>query len=97
MKTLRLLAMFVAMIVASAAPASADLLNFLVTLDGSQEVPANASPATGSATVLLDTTANTVTVSLSFSGLVAAQTNAHIHSPAAPGVNAPPTVPLPLG
>ena|ERR1700694_4414320 len=72
----------------TAATASAGRL-FTTTLSGSQEVPPNASPATGSGTVLLDDARTTITVNLSFSGLLAPATAAHIHGPANPGTNAP--------
>lgn len=80
-----------------ALPASGAILHFAATLDGLQEVPPNASPGTGTADVILDTVANTITVDLHFSGLLAPQTAAHIHGPAPPGVNAPVIVPFPLG
>jgi hypothetical protein len=70
---------------------------FHVSLDGLQEVPPNASPAFGSATVLVDDVAHTATVDLSFSGLLGAQTAAHIHGPAAPGVNGPVLIGFPIG
>lgn len=82
---------------AFACPAGAALQTFTATLDGLSEVPPNASPATGNATVIVDTNTNTLTVDLSFSGLVAAQTAAHIHGPAPAGVNAGVLHPLPLG
>ncbi len=97
MKGLRVLALPLSILFLNAAPAPADVLMFAATLSGSQEVPPNGSPATGTTSVALDTVANTVTVDLSFSGLVAAQTGCHIHAPAAPGFNAPIVVPLPLG
>lgn len=70
---------------------------FSANLSGSQEVPSNLSPATGFGSVLLSDDQTSITVSLNFSGLLAAQTAAHIHGPAAPGVNGPIVFPLPLG
>jgi uncharacterized protein (TIGR03118 family) len=70
---------------------------FSTTLTGAQEVPSNASTATGTSTVLLSADEMTAKVSLSFSGLSSAQTAAHIHGPAGPGVNAPVIFPLPNG
>lgn len=70
---------------------------FSADLNGIQEVPSNASPGTGFGSVLLSDDQTSITVSLSFSGLLAAQTAAHIHGPAAPGVNGPVVFPLPLG
>lgn len=60
---------------------------FTATLDGLQEVPPNASPATGSATLVLDA-AMMLNVSCTFSGLLAPVAASHIHAPAPPGVNA---------
>ncbi|MEZ4861098.1 MAG: CHRD domain-containing protein [Caldilineaceae bacterium] len=60
--------------------------NTTVTLNGAQEVPTNTSAATGSAMVAVNTLANTLDYSLSFSGLT--PTMAHIHGFAAPGVSA---------
>lgn len=70
---------------------------FSANLSGSQEVPSNLSPATGFGSVLLSDDQSSINVSLNFSGLLAAQTAAHIHGPAAPGVNGPVVFPLPLG
>jgi hypothetical protein len=62
------------------------------TLNGTQEVPPNASTAIGSAfgTLTGDFGSNNFifTYSLNFSGLTAPLTVGHIHSPALPGVNA---------
>ncbi|MFN0151844.1 MAG: CHRD domain-containing protein [bacterium] len=69
--------------------AAAAVINLTATLEGTQEVPPNASPATGTAVMVLDTDANTLDYNVTFSGLTAPQTNAHFHGPAAPGVNAP--------
>jgi hypothetical protein len=72
---------------------------FTAQLDSVQEVqtPPVVSPATGFGTVVLNDAQNRITVNLSFSGLLAEQTEAHIHGPAAPGSNAPIIIPLPLG
>lgn len=70
---------------------------FVANLTGAQEVPANSSTATGTATLLLSPDEQTARVSLSFSGLLSPQSDAHIHGPAAAGVTAPPIFPLPLG
>jgi hypothetical protein len=66
-------------------------------LDGAQEVPANASPAKGTAFCVLDRTANTLDYALCFTGLGSAETAAHIHGFAAPGVNTGVKHALPLG
>jgi uncharacterized repeat protein (TIGR01451 family) len=70
---------------------------FVANLNGAQETPPNNSTATGTATVLLSPDEQTARVSLNFSGLTSAQTNAHIHGPAAPGVAGNILFPLPNG
>ena len=69
---------------------------FTATLTGDQEVPPNNSTATGSGSVVLnsDPALSTITVNLTFSGLTADATDAHIHGPAMPGVTAPVIIPL---
>ncbi len=66
-------------------------ITFVATLSGTNEVPPNASPGTGFATVVLDPVAKTLSVAVTFAGLSANDTAAHIHcclpSPEAPGVN----------
>jgi hypothetical protein len=76
-------------------------------LSQANEVPPTGSPGTGTAIVVLDTTAQTLAVNVTFSGLGSGTTAAHIHcclaSPFQPGVNvgvatAVPTFPgFPLG
>jgi hypothetical protein len=75
--------------------ASAAILNFSATIDGLQETPPNASPATGTATLIMDTTANTLSYTINYGGLLAPETAAHIHGFAAPGVPAGILHPLP--
>ena len=70
-------------------------LLFTASLNGAQETPANSSTATGTATVLLSPDEQTARVSLDFSGLSSAETAAHIHGPAAPGVTGQILFPLP--
>jgi hypothetical protein len=62
---------------------------FTATLTGAQEVPPNASTATGTGSVLLSDDQTTITVNMSFDGLTDPASMAHIHGPAAPGSNAP--------
>ncbi|HIH44658.1 MAG TPA: CHRD domain-containing protein [Candidatus Methanoperedenaceae archaeon] len=90
------LAAFLALIAFFAMPANAELIDFVATLDGSQEVPPNVSPATGLGTFVLDTNANTLSFNIQYSGLVATETASHIHGPAPAGVNGPVIFPLPL-
>jgi hypothetical protein len=77
--------------------AVADNLHFEAFLDGLQEVPPNASPATGTSTLTINSATNEVCVHLEFSGLIAPQTAAHVHAPAPPGVNAGIIMPLSFG
>ena len=58
-----------------------------VTISAANEVPVNGSPATGAAFVSINTISNTLTYHITYSGLTAAETAAHIHGFAAPGVN----------
>src|SRR3954451_17599696 len=74
----------------SAAPVPFGSANLL----GSNEVPANPSTATGSATLTLD--GNMLTVSVTFSGLIGGPAQAaHIHCCTAPGTNTAVAVPFP--
>ena len=61
--------------------------NFQATMLGINEVPANGSTGTGFGTVVLSPDQTTITVNMSFSGLTAPATAAHIHGPAGIGVN----------
>jgi len=70
-------------------------LLFTANLNATQETPPNNSAGTGSATVLLSPDEQTARVSLNFNGLSSAETAAHIHGPAAPGVPGPILFPLP--
>jgi hypothetical protein len=67
---------------------------FNATLTGAQEVPPTGSTAIGSGIVVLDQAQTTITVNLSFTGLAANATMAHIHGPGAPGVSAPIIIPF---
>ena len=67
---------------------------FKASLSGSQEVPPNASTATGTATVVLSDDRTTISVDVTFTGLTTPATVAHIHGPAVPGMTAPPIIPL---
>jgi uncharacterized protein (TIGR03382 family) len=92
----------------TATTASAQVVNFTSILNGLQEVPANASPATGAATMSIDLSTLAFTIDLSFSGLSSGMTIAHIHrAPAGSngpiviwldGMNTPTTTPtIPMG
>lgn len=67
----------------------AAIITFSFPLVGTEEVPPNASPATGTALFEFDTTAHTLAVDVDFSGLLSGTVAAHIHCCAPPGVNAP--------
>jgi len=74
-------------VLAMASSAQATPTFFFAGLNGANESPPNASPGTGYATVLFDTTAHTMQVDVSFSGLLGTNTAAHIHCcTAVPGV-----------
>lgn len=60
---------------------------FTANLSSAQEVPSNASTATGYARVFLNETTGMVTFTVVFSGLSSTQTGAHIHAPGVVGVN----------
>ncbi|MFN0125206.1 MAG: CHRD domain-containing protein [Verrucomicrobiales bacterium] len=61
---------------------------FQVTLSGSQEVPPNASPATGTGLLHLDPVYRTLGYDINYGGLGSNFSAAHIHGPAPSGVNA---------
>lgn len=68
--------------------ASADIFSFSKTYSGSQEVPPNASPATGTIVGAYNSLTNAIFYTINFSGLTANTVAAHFHAPAIPGVNA---------
>ena len=61
---------------------------YTLNLDSSQEVPANLSPAVGSAQITVNDTADTISFVLTAFTLQGAFGNAHIHGQAMPGSNA---------
>ena len=63
------------------ASARASIISYDVNLDGPSESPPNASPGTGFGTADYDTVAHTLTLSLTFSGLLGTTTASHIHAP----------------
>jgi CHRD domain/PEP-CTERM motif len=68
--------------------AQADLLNFTLSLTGSQETPPNLSAAAGGGIATFDSSLDTISVSLFFTGLSAPATASHIHL-GPPGVAGP--------
>lgn len=64
------------------------------SMNGAQEVPANTRTATGKAEVRFDKDTRVLTYQVTYIGLSGPVTGAHIHGPAAPGVNGPVVVPF---
>ena len=79
MKTLFALAVLAIVVVCGAEKSYAGPVVFVASLSGAAESPPNASPGTGNATVTFDSTAHTLRVQVTFSGLTAGDTAAHIH------------------
>jgi hypothetical protein len=74
---------------ATATPtATAPCVRFVITINGAQEVPPNASAGTGTGTIDVNTVTNQLSYNITFSGLGSAETMAHIHGFAPPGMNA---------
>lgn len=70
-------------------------LTFVASLDGAHEVPANTTTGKGTGIVIVSNEATgAAKASIAFSGLSSNSTAAHIHGPAAAGVNAPILFPL---
>ena len=76
------------------APAVKADTGFVVNLSGLNEVPPNASPATGTAFAVLNTAGTILTYSVTYSGLTAPRTASHFHAVAPPGVNAGVQLPI---
>ncbi len=75
-------------------PTAASAITVLnATLTGLAEVPPNASTATGTATVTLDTGGTTISWTVTYSGLLGTLTASHIHT-APIGTNGPVTIAL---
>jgi len=81
----------------AAVPSHAAIIVKTATLTGAQETPPNASTATGSALVTVDTMTNMLTVNETFSGLIGGPAAAaHIHCCAPAGVAAMVAIPFPF-
>lgn len=77
------------------ATANSNIKTYQVQLNGAQEVPAKAIAGTGTAEIIVDTSAKTVKWTLTYAGLTGPATMAHIHGPSgAAGTNAPVMVPF---
>lgn len=61
-------------------------VTFEATVDGTQMVPPTASPATGTAVLVLNDAETEVAYTITYSGLEGAETDAHFHN-AGPGQN----------
>ncbi len=75
--------------------ASANAETFFAYLNSAQEVPTNASTATGYARVFLNESAGTISYTVVFNNLSSNQQGSHIHAPAAIGANAGVVITLP--
>ena len=62
-------------------------LTYVANMTGAQENPTNSSSGVGTATLVIDTIANTASLSVTFSGLASPTAAAHIHCCAAPPAN----------
>ena len=76
---MRLFRLFVGAAVLFASTAFASQIMYVANLSGALEVPPTGSPGTGFAEVIIDTVANSMSVSVSFSGLLGTTTASHIH------------------
>jgi glucose/arabinose dehydrogenase/plastocyanin len=74
-----------------------ETVDFVITLDGSQEVGPVETGASGSGTATLDLGTNLFSWDITFSDLEGTQTGAHFHGAAPYCVNAGVQIPLPLG
>jgi len=69
----------IALLSLNPARAYATTITYTAILNGASESPANASPGTGAATVIIDDVLNTMEVMVNFQGLLAPNTASHIH------------------
>src|SRR3977135_1771192 len=76
-----------ALLMLPAPAAHAIMMTFVGNLSAANEVPSNAPPGPGLATIFLDPTAQTLQVNVTFSGLPSTDTAAHIHCCAPLGTN----------
>jgi hypothetical protein len=89
MRYISLASLLVGALVLQAPVAHAIPMTFVANLNSANENnPANMSPATGVATVVLDPAAQTIQVNATFSGLTSLTQAAHIHCCAPLGTNA---------
>jgi hypothetical protein len=77
--------------------ASAIIAEYVLPVISDQEVPPTTSTALAAGRCEIDTDANTLAFHISYTGLSSAETAAHIHGPADPGVNGGVLFALPVG
>jgi len=70
----------VAAMTLTASAAQGEIVQYSAVLNGASESPANSSPATGSAVFDYDTVTHSLTISITFSGLVGTTTVAGVHA-----------------
>lgn len=80
MKSLFALAVLFVVMLGTTQSTYADEFIFTTSLSGPAEAPPNMSPGTGFSIVTYDSTAHTLRVQITFSGLLANTTASHIHS-----------------
>ena len=68
---------------------------YQAALSGAQQVPSTASTGTGTMTATVQPDTMAMTYRIEYTGLSGPATGAHIHAPAAAGVNAPVAIPFP--
>jgi hypothetical protein len=78
----------------SSAPPTMPVQTFRATLSAAAEVPANASPGTGTLEASFDKATNVLRWKLNYTGLTGPATMVHFHGPALPGANAGVVVPF---
>ena len=83
MRRLLVPAAIAALVLAAAPAAQAVPITYVALLDGPSKSPPNASPGTGTVTVVIDTGAHTLHVVIAFADLLGTTTAAHIHAPTA--------------
>jgi hypothetical protein len=90
---LRHWALSAALLLTFGAGARADIIGLTATLTGAQESPPNTSPGTGSAALVLNTTAATLVSAVTFSNLTGTTTSADIEDKSGVILHALPTIP----
>jgi hypothetical protein len=90
-----LAALVLAVSLAAAPVAVAEVITMKAELKGSNQVPPVETKASGSATLSYDTVSKRLTWKINYSGLSGNATAAHFHGPAEAGTNAKVAVPIP--